>query len=194
MTPLGTVDADALYAELTSVLSDSEALRSLHRLLCVVLVCRGRGCAEVAHWLGISPRSVERWVQAYADAGLAGLQAHHCGGRPTLLSEAARTFLPQMLNQSPASQGVRASCWTGPLLAQHLETRFGVRLSVRQCQRMLRVSAGNTERLPAAMLACEPPAAAVSATGTRPTASPAAEISPATNRRRAGRARPGRRR
>lgn len=113
-------------------------LRFLHRVHAVLLVSVGRSCYEVAHWFGEHPRSVERWVHAFDALGEHGLRNHHHGGR------SARLALPQLhtlahdLAALPSACGFAQGRWSGKLVARHIHTRFGVQLSLRQCQRLMR--------------------------------------------------------
>ena len=123
---------------ITDAASMSEAQRFLHRLHCVLLVSVGRSCYEVAAWFGEDPRTIERWVHAHEQDRVSGLQDHHGGGRPARLSLEQARILAQEVGRSPLGYGYDEAKWNGRLLERHLETRYGVHLSVRQCQRILR--------------------------------------------------------
>jgi transposase len=128
--------------------SMSDEQRFLHRLHCVLLVSVGRSCYEVAAWFGENPRTIERWVHAHEEDCVSGLQDHHGAGRPARLSFEQARNVTRELGQSPVAFAYEEGTWNGKLLAKHLETRYGVHLSVRQCQRMLRA----LRRVPAAAI------------------------------------------
>jgi len=117
----------------------------LHRLHCMLLIAEGQSCYEVARWFGEHPRTIERWVHALDLNGIEGLREHHAGGRPaTLAGEQAQRFALD-LQKPPNVSGYSKREWSGKLLAQHLAVNYGIKLSVRQCQRMLRRAAHATQ-------------------------------------------------
>jgi transposase len=116
----------------------SSEQRFLHRLHCVLLIAEGRSCYEVARWFGEDPRTIERWVHALNLHGMEALREHPAGGRPTKLASEEVQRLALDLQKPPQFSGYPKREWSGKLLTQHLEGSYGVKLSARQCQRMLR--------------------------------------------------------
>jgi transposase len=112
--------------------------RFLHRLHCVLLIAEGRSCYEDARWYGEDPRTIERWVHALNGYGIEGLREHHGGGRPTKLTDEQLQYLALDLQKPPRVCGYPERRWSGKLLMQYLEDRYGVKLSARQCQRIMR--------------------------------------------------------
>lgn len=131
------IDA-ALRAAVTGAAHGSDELRRVHRLHAVLLVSVGRSCYEVAQWFGEHPRSIERWVHAYELHGVDGLRGRHGAGRPTRLTLRQRQQLGLELAAEPACSGYAQLRWSGKLLARHLARRYGVQLSPRSCQRLIR--------------------------------------------------------
>ena len=130
-------DSGLLRSALAAQVKRSRELRLMHRLHAVLLVSLGRSCYEVAHWFGQDPRSVERWVHAFVDSGAAGLRDHDRCGRPARLSTQQRLQLESELEAAPAACGYAHPLWSGKLLVRHLESHYGVTLSLRVCQRLL---------------------------------------------------------
>ena len=110
----------------------------LHRLHCLLLIAEGRSCYEVARWFGGKPRTIERWVHAFHEHGIDGLREHHMGGRPRTLTGEHAQHLVRELRQPPQVFGYQEPQWSGTLLTRHLDRSYGIRLSTRQCQRILR--------------------------------------------------------
>lgn len=129
-------DADTFATAVEDEIARTRAGRYYHRLHVVLLVLRGYSCYEAAKLYGDSPRSVEYWVHRLLRQGLAGLQEEDRPGRPSRLSESDKERLRTELGQSPRALGYDQNLWDGKLLAHHLAQRYGVRLGVRQCQRL----------------------------------------------------------
>ena len=134
-----------LLAALTAAMRGSSELRYVHRLHAVLLVSIGRSCYEVGHWFAEDPRTVERWVHAYELAGPEGLVEHRRRGRPAHLTPMQQDQLRRELAVAPAGAGYPHKHWTGKLLARHLESRYGVCISLRHCQRLLHLNIPGTE-------------------------------------------------
>jgi transposase len=135
---LTLASAPRLRELLRSVVSASDEQRFLHRLHCALLVAEGRSCYEVARWFGEDPRTVERWVHALDMNGIEGLKEHHAGGRPARISAGLLESLTLDLCEAPDRAGYPEPAWSGRLLKRLLEDRYGIKLSPRQCQRLLR--------------------------------------------------------
>jgi transposase len=104
----------------------------------MLLVAEGRSCYEVARWFRIDARTIERWVRQFEDLGPDGLRDHPHPGRPARVNDKQAERLESDLAQLPKLLGYGESRWTGSLLARHLDSYYGIRLSVRQSQRLLR--------------------------------------------------------
>ncbi len=129
---------NALRAAVVSALHRSGEMRFMHRLDAVLLVSLGHSCYEVARWFGENARSVERWVHAYELHGPDGLHEHPHAGRPTQLTPQQSQHLAPELAGEPGASGYPQLRWSGKLLARHVELKYGVHLSLRHCQRLLR--------------------------------------------------------
>jgi transposase len=116
----------------------SEESRYDHRLHGVLLMAQGVTCPQVAHLLGDSRRTVEYWVHRFEGHGLAGLREGERPGRPSRLSGPRLKLVSAALRLPPQQFGLEGHLWDGKLLPAHVEQEFGVRLGVRQCQRLFR--------------------------------------------------------
>lgn len=138
MRKLQIQDAEIMTMALRQEIARSEESRYDHRLHGVLLVCSGRSCYEVADLLGHSPRTIEYWVKRFERSGFAGLEEGERPGRPAALNERTRERIGQDLRCSPREFDHAQTLWDGKLLSHHLDARYGVRLRVRQCQRLFR--------------------------------------------------------
>ena len=136
MRQLQLEDAEIMTIAIQQEIRRSEDARYDHRLHGVLLVGQGLGCLETAQLLGQDPVSVQRWVHRFNRSGFAGLHEGERPGRPTCLSARQWEELERDLRRAPREWGYAQNLWDGKLLAHHLALRFGVRLGVRQCQRI----------------------------------------------------------
>lgn len=92
----------------------------------VLAVKEGSSVAEVARVLGVTDRSVRRWVAAERDADGDGLAAKpHPGPKPRLNKTQARQVL-SWLKKSPSEFGFATELWTAPRVAHLIKERLGV--------------------------------------------------------------------
>jgi transposase len=138
MKPLTIPDKEEMILALQDEIRRSEQARYDHRLHGVLLVAEGLTCPEVANLLGDAPRTVEYWVHRFDAHGFAGLADGEKAGRPRRLSDAQLEVVASVLRQSPATAGLPGGLWDGKALSAFLDQRFGVKLKVRQCQRLFR--------------------------------------------------------
>lgn len=128
------IDCEALRRRLQQASRRGTEQRRLHQHYCVYLVALGHSCRDVASWFGDSARSVERWVLTHTlDPG----PAASARGRPARLDAAQRRQLYLDLARPPPLPGRGEPRWDGRLLQRHLQSRYAVGLSLRQCQRAL---------------------------------------------------------
>jgi transposase len=138
MHKLQIEDAEVMQVAIQQEISRSEESRYDHRLHGLLLVTTGQSCREVARLFGEDASTVQRWVRRFEDHGLEGLREGERPGRPRQLDDGQWRQVAADLRRSPRAFGLAANLWDGPLLAEHLRRRFGIKLGVRQCQRLFR--------------------------------------------------------
>jgi transposase len=138
MRALRIADAATVALGLQDEIRRSEESRYDHRLHGVLLVAQGMTCPDVAGLLGDAPRSVENWVGRFEAEGLAGLQEGERPGRPRRLSARKLAEVDAVLRKTPREAGMSGNLWDGKTLAAWIKRQHGIRLGVRQCQRLFR--------------------------------------------------------
>ena len=108
------------------------------RLNAVRLACRGRKRQDVADQLGMSTRSVQRWLNAYLERGLDGLAPRKAPGATPKIPAHLADEIRRWVLEGPAPQGLDRANWTHPELAEHLYRTHGVRTSRSAVQRLCR--------------------------------------------------------
>jgi transposase len=82
---------------------------------------------DVAAFLGVTERTLSRWMAAYRHQGDEGLVARpHPGPAPRLTPDQEQEVL-SWLAQKPSAFGFVTDLWTAPRLAHLIEQRLGVR-------------------------------------------------------------------
>ena len=138
MKALTISDQENMILALQDEIRRNDPSRYDHRLHGVLLVAQGMTGPRVAEMLGDSPRTVVNWVQRFEAQGFAGLSEGERSGRPSRLSEAHLAKVEAALRASPTQFGLPTQMWDGPALAAFLWRDLGVKLKVRQCQRLFR--------------------------------------------------------
>jgi transposase len=113
--------------------TDNRKLRD--RLQIVRLAHRGRARQDIAADLGVHRRTVTRWLNAYCDGGLAGLQPRKAKGKPSKIPASLTDDVRRWVIEGPAKQGLDRANWTHAELADHLRKTHGIRTSRSAVQR-----------------------------------------------------------
>ena len=130
---------DPLRATLARAYRAAAESRYLHRLHCVLLMLHGLSSAKVAAWFFHDETTVAGWRRRFERLGTQGLLDQERAGRPSLLDLEQLAELQRCLRRPPAESGFpTATKWQGKLVAAWLQRCYGLYLSLRQCQRLLR--------------------------------------------------------
>lgn len=138
MKKLKIAEADLVILGLQDEIRRSRDSRYDHRLHAVLLVAHGMSCPQVGRLLGDAPRTVEYWVHQFEEEGLSGLVDLERPGRPSRLNDEQYREIGEVLRQSPLDVGLDTNLWDGKTLSKFIESRYGISLGVRQCQRLFR--------------------------------------------------------
>ncbi|GAB6068469.1 hypothetical protein JCM13664_17890 [Methylothermus subterraneus] len=136
MRRLEIPDPKALVSALLEASRASRESLLVHKLHCLFLLALGFSCRKVAAWFDKDPKTLQRWAHRYIGGGEEKLQSCRKGRRPGL-DQAQLAKLAGELGGSPKAFGYPAERWSGRLLADHLERRYKISFSRRQCQRLL---------------------------------------------------------
>jgi transposase len=96
------------------------------RRLAVERVNEGYSTAEVAEFLGVTPRAVRLWVAAFRERGAQGLAARPVPGRPRKLTPAQETVVLSWLADSPTKYGFANELWTAKRVAEVIQWNWGI--------------------------------------------------------------------
>ena len=96
------------------------------RLQVVLMADRGRRPAEIAADLGISTRTVPRWLNAYLEHGLDGLRPQKAKGAAPKVPDRLAAEVKRWVIGGPAACGLDRANWTYAELADHLFKTHGI--------------------------------------------------------------------
>src|SRR3954471_10654637 len=130
---IALTDADARRLEQAFLQATDRKLRD--RLQIVRLAHRGRAHRDIAADLGITPRTVQNWLNAYLKGGIAALVPRKAKGQPPAIPAHLAPKIRRWVIDGPAGQGLDRASWTHAELADHLRKTHGIRASRSAMQR-----------------------------------------------------------
>ncbi len=86
----------------------------------------GKTPPAIARAFSVSVRTVFRWLRAYREKGIQGLNAQPTPGRPSKLSKGQKGQLVQMVLKGPLAAGYRTDFWSLNRVAEMIGKQFGV--------------------------------------------------------------------
>ncbi|OUL28073.1 helix-turn-helix domain-containing protein [Nostoc sp. 106C] len=107
------------------------------RIEIMLLADRGKSQIQICHILGCSPHMARYWI-GMAKSGLAHNWHEQPIGRPRSVNEEYLERLKELVNHSPRDYGYPFHCWTALWLSKHLANEFGVEISDRHINRLLK--------------------------------------------------------
>ncbi len=116
------------------------------RLQIVLMAHRGRKHQDIAADLGITPRTVQRWLNIYLDRGTDGLRPREAKGRTPAIPADKAGEVRRWVIEGPAEQGLDRANWTYAELADHLLKTHGISASRSAMQRFCRTLGIRTYR------------------------------------------------
>jgi|SRR5262245_5790917 len=120
-------EEEALDLERQFRQTDDRKLRD--RLQIVLLAHKGRRHQDIAADLGVAPRTVQRWLNAYLDRGTGGLRPRKAKGAAAKVPAALADEVRGWVIGGPAACGLDRANWTHEELADHLLKAHGIRAS-----------------------------------------------------------------
>ncbi len=129
---------DAQAQRLEQAFRQATDRKLLDRLQIVRLAHRGRKHQDIAADLGITPRTVQRWLNAYLGGGLEALRPRKAKGQPPAIPAHLAHEIRRGVIAGPAAQGLDRANWTHAELADHLRKTHGISASRSAMQRFCR--------------------------------------------------------
>lgn len=97
----------------------------------------GRKVTAIANECAVTRGSVNRWLQWYDTDHIEGLRTRIAEGPAPKLTEEQREALTIIIELGPMQAGYQSGVWTGPMIGDLIEERFGVRYHNHHVPRLL---------------------------------------------------------
>ena len=114
------------------------------RIQIMLLADEGKTQTQICQALGCSQSTARHWI-ATAKSGQAHQWDHSTLGRPQVMDEQCLQRLKELVTQSPREVKVpncdftySARHWTGKKLSEHMSAEFGIKISDRHINRLLK--------------------------------------------------------
>jgi transposase len=133
---INLTDVEARRLEQAFLQATDRKLRD--RLQIVRLAHRGRPHRDIAADLGITPRTVQNWLNAYNRGGIAALRPRKAKGQPPSIPVRLAPDIRRWVIDGPAASGLDRANWTHAELADHLRKTHGITASRSAMQRFCR--------------------------------------------------------
>ena len=141
MRPLKSHFPKNALATLETVLKQTQEARVFRRAQAIREVVAGHHVNAVSATFHFTNSALRKWVQRFANYGVAGLVDRPRPGRPRKVTCALAQHLNRLVDQDPLQHGARSSQWScrelATVLAQHTGVRLG-RESVRVVLKKMR--------------------------------------------------------
>jgi len=129
MIKIALTDHDHQQLEHTFKTTADRRLRN--RCQALLMVNRGRCHYQIAEDLRVTPRTLQRWRNAYRTGGLDGLTSQWAPGRAPRIPETVAQEVVAWVKQGPAGGGLDRANWTAAALAPYLYQAKGIVVSAR---------------------------------------------------------------
>lgn len=107
------------------------------RIEIMLLADTGQSQTQICEALGCAPETARYWI-GMAQAGQAHNWNDHPMGRPKAVNEQYLDRLKELVSNSPRDYGYPFQCWTAQWLSKHLAKEFGIEISDRHINRLLK--------------------------------------------------------
>ncbi|MBO4359306.1 MAG: transposase [Eubacteriaceae bacterium] len=127
-------DPGELLEQGKAIMSSSDESKFHFKVFAVNMVLAGTSASDVGRSAGVSKVTVTSWVKTADEQGFEALRVKKQSGRPSKLSAEQLQEIDAALSQDASEFGYKI--WDGPALSDFILDKYGVVLSVRQCQRL----------------------------------------------------------
>lgn len=106
-------------------MTQQEVGRVALRAQMILLSAREFTAPEIADIQNTSDVSVYKWLDRFDEEGPEGLYDRPRSGRPPKVDEETEQVIEETMSEPPTEEGYNFTCWTVPLLTEHLQQTLG---------------------------------------------------------------------
>ena len=111
--------------------------KAWRRAMAVTSYIQGHSSISISEQFDVARASVNRWLQWYDQLGLDGLRTQKREGRLPRLTVEQMNELAQFVEEGPQASGFETGIWTGPMVADFIFRRYGVKYHHQHIPRLL---------------------------------------------------------
>ncbi|WP_341526573.1 helix-turn-helix domain-containing protein [Nostoc sp. UHCC 0302] len=115
------------------------------RIEIMLLADTGKSQSQICEIIGCSQEMARYWI-GIAEAGMAHKWNERPIGRPKTVNDQYIERLKELVSHSPREYGYAFSYWTAQWLSKHLANEFGIEISDRHINRLLKQMGLSTKR------------------------------------------------
>jgi transposase len=104
--------SDLEHQQLETTFKTTPNPRLHHRCQAILMAARGRRHSHIAEDLSVSPRTVQRWLNAYQAGGLEGLHIRWAPGRTPSIPDDLAPEIIDWIKKGPSGCGLDRANWT----------------------------------------------------------------------------------
>ena len=109
------------------------------RLYAVYQIAKGSVSRDLEKIYNVSFKSVCNWVHEFNEKGIEGLKDKPKSGRkPRLREEEKELIKTVILKEEPSTYSYNTSTWTGPILIDFIEKRYGIKYHKAQIYNIMK--------------------------------------------------------
>ena len=125
--------------EISTLLRKDEKYMIGVRLYAVYQIAKGAVSRDLEQIYNVSFKSVCNWVNEFNAHGIEGLKDTPKSGRPPRLGKEEKESLKLLiLNEDPSSYNYNTSTWTGPILIDYIEKKYGIKYKKAQIYNIIK--------------------------------------------------------
>ena len=125
-----------ILQEAESILASKEDSKFHYKVTVVSLVLHGMPIKEVVKNTKVGIRTIQEWVKIADEQGCNALRPKKSPGRARSLNQAQEAEVKQAVLSDPEEYGY--CVWEGKTVAAWIQKQFGITISVRACQYLLK--------------------------------------------------------
>ena len=125
---------EKLISEGKDLLKEDLDMLLAYRITMVLLVLQGMPASHLAEYSDCEARTIQLWVDAVDKGGYDLLRPQSKSGRRKKLDDKKKAAIKKVVSADPSIEGY--TVWDGITLADYIDQKYGISLSVRSCQRL----------------------------------------------------------